>query len=48
MRIVNLDLDEDFLKRFYDLTGDKIPETITIVSLKKQVLTTFGRLFQNI
>ena len=38
MRIINLDLDEDFLKRFYDLTGDKVPETITIVSLKKQVL----------
>ena len=38
MRIVNLDLDEDFLKRFFDLTGDKVPETITIVSLKKQVL----------
>ena len=32
MRIVNLDLDEDFLKRFFDLTGDKVPETITIVS----------------
>ena len=38
MRIVNLDLDEDFLKRFFDLTGDKLPETITLVSLKKQVL----------
>ena len=38
MRIVNLDLDEDFLKRFFDLTGDKVPDTITIVSLKKQVL----------
>lgn len=38
MRIVNLDIDEDFLKRFFDLTGDKVPETITIVSLKKQVL----------
>ena len=38
MRIVNLDLDEDFLKRFFDLTGDKVPETITIVSLKKQIL----------
>ena len=43
MRIVNLDLDEDFLKRFYDLTGDKIPETITIVSLKKQVLNIRDR-----
>lgn len=39
MRIVNLDLDEDFLKHFYELTGDKVPETITIVSLKKQVLS---------
>ena len=39
MRIVNLDIDEDFLKHFYDLTGDKVPETITIVSLKKQVLS---------
>ena len=38
MRIVNLDLDEDFLKRFFDLTGDKLPESITLVSLKKQVL----------
>ncbi len=38
MRIVNLDLDEDFLKRFFDLTGDKLPETITLVSLKKQIL----------
>lgn len=38
MRVVNIDLDEDFLKRFFDLTGDKIPETITIVSLKKQIL----------
>ena len=38
MRIVNLDLDEDFLKRFFDLTGDKLPEAITLVSLKKQVL----------
>lgn len=43
MRIVNLDLDEDFLKRFFDLTGDKIPETITIVSLKKQVLNIKDR-----
>ena len=43
MRIVNLDLDGDFLKRFYDLTGDKIPETITIVSLKKQVLNIRDR-----
>jgi len=39
MRIVNLDIDEDFLKRFFDLTGDKVPETITLVSLKKQLLT---------
>lgn len=38
MRIVNIDLDEDFLKRFFDLTGDKLPESITLVSLKKQVL----------
>ncbi len=38
MRIVNIDLDEDFLKRFFDLTGDKLPDTITLVSLKKQVL----------
>lgn len=38
MKIINLDLDEDFLKRFYDLTGDKVPETLTLVSLKKQVL----------
>ena len=38
MRIVNMDLDEDFLARFFDLTGDKIPDTITIVSLKRQVL----------
>lgn len=43
MRIVNLDLDEDFLKRFFDLTGDKVPETITIVSLKKQVLNIRDR-----
>ena len=43
MRIVNMDLDEDFLKRFYDLTGDKVPETITIVSLKKQVLNIRDR-----
>lgn len=39
MRIINLDIDEDFLKHFYDLTGDKVPETITVVSLKKQVLS---------
>lgn len=39
MRVVNLDIDEDFLKRFFDLTGDKVPETITLVSLKKQVLS---------
>ena len=39
MRVVNLELDEDFLKRFFDLTGDKVPETITLVSLKKQVLS---------
>lgn len=46
MRIVNMDLDEDFLKRFYDLTGDKVPDTITIVSLKKQVLNIRERFRQ--
>ncbi len=43
MRIINLDLDEDFLKRFFDLTGDKLPESITLVSLKKQVLNIKDR-----
>ena len=29
MRIVNMDLDEDFLKRFYDLTEEQHDEIVT-------------------
>ena len=36
-RIVNLDLDEDFLNKFFDLTDAAPPQNITIVELKKQV-----------
>ena len=44
MRVVNMELDEDFLQRFYDLTGDKVPETLTLISLKKQVLNIQERI----
>lgn len=44
MRVVNMELDEDFLQRFYDLTGDKVPENLTLISLKKQVLNIQERI----
>ena len=44
MRVINMELDEDFLQRFYDLTGDKVPETLTLISLKKQVLNIQERI----
>lgn len=37
-RIVNLDLDEDFLNRFFDLTDAAPPSNITAVEMRKQIL----------
>ena len=37
-KIVNLDLDEDFLNRFFDLTDAAPPPNITVVELRKQIL----------
>ena len=36
-RIVNLDLDDDFISRFFDLTNVEPPSNITIVELRKQM-----------
>lgn len=36
-RIVNLDLDEDFLNKLFDLTDAAPPQNVTIVELKKQI-----------
>ena len=36
-KIVNIDLDDDFLNRFFDLTDSAPPSNITIVELRKQI-----------
>jgi len=36
-RIVNIDLDDDFLTRFFDLTDAAPPTNVTIVELRKQM-----------
>jgi len=45
-RIINLDLDEDFLNRFFDLTDAAPPTNITIVELRKQVSAIEDKLKQ--
>src|SRR5574344_664934 len=38
MKIINLDLDDEFINKLFALTSSSVPEMITLVSLKEQLI----------
>jgi len=38
MKIINLDLDDEFINRLFALTSSSVPEVITLVELKEQII----------